>query len=219
VIGQNSPASASDGLGPQNGGEVGRKDDLVIGDGGGLVLRGGFGEEAGHSADDLDDDIGAEEGALFGECGVLRAEGVGDGEAERAPAGGIAAEADRGCLQGEVAGVLSDDAEDGFDEDLGELPRAEAGGSNDEGFPLGFDGETVLIEEREDNGVLIGEVVVEAADGGVAAGRYGGHRGGFEADLGEETGGDVEDGAEGAFRSLLLWGPADGFSGCSSFRV
>ena len=62
--------------------EVGRKDDLVIGDDSGLVLRGGLGEEAGHSADGLDDDVGAEEGALFGECGVLRTEGVCDGEAD-----------------------------------------------------------------------------------------------------------------------------------------
>ena len=98
------------GLAAEDVGEVCRKDELVVGDDYGLVLRSGLSEETGHSADGLDDDVGAEEGALFGECGVLRTEGVGDGEAESAAASGVAARADRGRLQGQVGRMLADEA-------------------------------------------------------------------------------------------------------------
>jgi hypothetical protein len=219
VIDEDSSESAGNRLAPQNGGEVGRKNDLVIGNDGGLVLRGGLGEEAGHAADGLNDDVCAQEGTLFSERGVLGAEGVGDGEAERAAAGRVAPEADRRCLQDQVAGVLPDDAEHGLDEDVGELLRAQARGSSYEGLPLGFDGEAVLLEQRENNGVLVGKVVVEATDRGVAASGDGGHRSGLEADLGEQAGGDVKDGGESALGALLLWWPADDFCERGLFRV
>jgi hypothetical protein len=219
VIDEDSSASAGKGSVTQNGGEVGRKNDLVIGDDGGLVLRGGLGEEAGHASDGLDDHVSAQEGTLFGERGVLGTEGVGDGEAEGAAAGGVAPEADRGCLQGQVAGVLPDEAEHGFDEDVCELLRGEARGLSDEGLPFGLDGEAVLLEEREDYRVLVAEVVVEASDGDVAARCDGGHGGGLEADFGEEVGGDVEDGGEGALGALLLRRSADDFGGRGLFRV
>jgi hypothetical protein len=219
MLDEDSPASAGNGLATQNGGEVGRKDDLVIGDDGGLVLRGGLGEEAGHAADGLDDHVSAQEGASFGERGVFGAECVGDGEAESAATGGVAAETDRGCLQGQVEGVLADDAEHGFDEDVGELPWGEARGLCGEELPLGFDGEAVLLDEREDDGVLVGEVVVEATDRGVASSGDGSDGGGFIANLGEEVAGDVEDGGERALGALLLRGPTDGFGGRGLFRI
>ena len=68
----------------------------------------------------------------------------------------------------------------------------------DERLPLGLDGETVLLREREDNGVFVGEVVVETTDRSLAASGDGGHGGGLEASLGEEAGGYVEDGGESA---------------------
>jgi hypothetical protein len=219
VIDEDSSASAGNGLAAQNSGKVSRKDDLVIRDDDGLVLRCGLREEAGHSADGLDDDVSAQEGTLFSERRVLGAEGVGDGEAERAAAGGVAPEADRRCLQGQVAGVLPDDAEHGLDENVGELLGTEARGSSYEGLPLGFDGEAVLLEQRENNGVLVGKVVVEATDRGVAASGDGGHSSGLEADLGEQAGGDVKDGGESALGALLLWWPADDFCGRGLFHV
>ena len=66
----------------------------------------------------------------------------------------------------------------------------------DEGLPLGFDGETELMRQREDDGGLVRKVVVEAADRSAAASGDGGHGGGLEANLGEEAGGDVEDRGE-----------------------
>lgn len=219
MIDEDSPVSAGNDLAAQNGGEVGRKDDLVIGNDGWLVLRGGLREKAGHSADGLDDDVGAEECALFGECGVLGTEGVGDGEAERAAADGVAAEAYRGCLQGQVGGVLAHDAEHGFDENVGELLRGEARGLSDEGLQLDFDGEAVLLEQRENNGVLIGEVVVEATDRSVAASRDRGHGGGLEAGFGEETRGDVEDSGESALGAFLLRRTANMFGERGLFRI
>lgn len=189
---------ASNGLASQDGGEVGRKDDLVVGDDDGLVLRSGLGEEPGHAADCLNDDIGAEKRAFFSERGVLGLEGVGDGQAERTAAGGVSAWAERGRLQGQVGGMLANKAEHGFDEDVGELPRGKVRSLRDEGFPLGFDNETVLMREREDDGGLVGEVVVEAADRSAAASGDSGHGGGIEANFSEETGSDVEDGRKSA---------------------
>jgi hypothetical protein len=219
VIDEEPAASAGNGLAAQNGGEVGRKDDLVIGDDDGLVLRGGLGEEAGHAADGLDDHVRAQEGASFGERGFFCAEGVGDGEAESAATGGVAAVTDRGCLQGQVEGVLADDAEHGFDEYVGELPWGETRGLRGEELPLGFDSEAVLLDEREDDGVLVGEIVVEATDRGVASSGDGTHGGGLIANLGEEAAGDVEDGGEGSLGALLLRRPTDGFGGRGLFRI
>lgn len=219
MIDEDSPASAGNGLAAQNGGEVGRKDDLVICDDGGLVLRGGLGEEAGHAADGLDDHVSAHEGASFGERGVFGAEGAGDSEAQSAVTGGVAAKTDRGCLQGQVEGVLADDAEHGFDEDIGELPWGEARGLRGEELPLGFDSEAVLLDEREDDGVLVVEVVVEATDRGVASSGDGSHGGGLITNLGKEVAGDVEDGDEGALGALLLRGPADGLGERGLFRI
>jgi hypothetical protein len=85
-------------LAAQDDGEVGRKDALVIGDDGGLVLRIGFGEEPGHAADGLNHYVSAQEGTLFGKSRILGAEGIGDGETECAATGRIAPEAYRSCL-------------------------------------------------------------------------------------------------------------------------
>ena len=57
-------------LAAQVDGEVGRKDDLVIGDGG-LVLRIGCGEELGHAADGLNHYVSAQEGTLLVRAGFL----------------------------------------------------------------------------------------------------------------------------------------------------
>jgi len=97
-MGKISPIFSGSALAAQNDSEVGRKNDLVIGDDGGLVLRIGCGEEPGHAADGLNYYVSAQEGTLFGKSRILGAEGIGDGETERAATGRIAPEAYRSYL-------------------------------------------------------------------------------------------------------------------------
>ena len=85
-------------LAAQNDSEVGRKNDFIIGDDGGQVLRIGCGEEPGHAADGLNHYVSAQEGTLFGKSRILGAEGIGDGETECAATGRIAPEAYRSYL-------------------------------------------------------------------------------------------------------------------------
>ena len=60
VVDEDSSAPAGSGLAAEDVGEVCRKDELVVGDDYGLVLRSGLSEETGHAGDCLNDDVSAE---------------------------------------------------------------------------------------------------------------------------------------------------------------
>jgi hypothetical protein len=60
AIDEDSSAPAGSDLAAEDVGEVCRKDELVVGDYYGLVLRSGLSEETGHAGDCLNDDVSAE---------------------------------------------------------------------------------------------------------------------------------------------------------------
>ncbi len=131
--------------------------------------------------DELDDDLGADVGLGGGHLGVELADCVGEGLAEGMASCGRAGVDEGGTEEGQVGGAVSSEGEGAFDEEVCEVGLFDGERYVQELLPVFVCLFGVLGSEGLGKGVLVGEVVVKGADGGLGVFGDGGHGDGVEA--------------------------------------